>query len=246
MADNSPNAKPRAAMLTNVVLLEEKIVRCKARAGHLPGLIVFHGPSGIGKSVAAALATAQHDAVYVACKSTWTKSFLLKAILFELGIPAERGNPEMTEQIGRELAASGRPLIIDEADHLIDRGNIEIVRDIYEASLGVIILIGEELLPRKIQRYERIHNRVFDWVPGQFASVGDARELVRLYVDHVVIAEDLLDFVVTEAGGRPRRIAVNLDRIQDEAMKAGVKTADRKWWGTRPLFTGDAPSRKIA
>ena len=50
-----------------------------------------------------------------------------------------------------------RPLVIDEADFLVKRGMIEIVRAIYKycASAGSsIVLIGEENLPNALKMWE--------------------------------------------------------------------------------------------
>ncbi|WP_236549860.1 ATP-binding protein, partial [Profundibacterium mesophilum] len=74
---------------------------------------------------------------------------------------------EMVEAISAELAMSDAPLLIDEADMLVKRKMIEIVRDIYEGSGAPVILIGEELLPQKLQQWERIHGRMLDWVAAQ-------------------------------------------------------------------------------
>lgn len=57
----------------------------------------------------------------------------------------------MMDQIGEELSLSQRPLIIDEADFLVQKRMIEVVRDIYESSQATIILIGEEAMPVKLQ-----------------------------------------------------------------------------------------------
>nr|WP_249123784.1 ATP-binding protein [Pseudomonas aeruginosa] len=71
----------------------------------------------------------------------------------------------MADQIAEELAASGRPLIIDEMDHLVAAGQVELIRDLYESSQASILLIGEEMLPTKLKKYERFHGRVLSWVP---------------------------------------------------------------------------------
>ena len=50
--------------------------------------------------------------------------------------------------------------MIDEADYLVSRHMIEVIRDIYESSRATIILIGEEMLPQSLTRWERVHNRM--------------------------------------------------------------------------------------
>ena len=49
--------KPGTAPLTNVSLCLASLTRAIDRPRHLPGIVVFYGPSGYGKSTAATVAT---------------------------------------------------------------------------------------------------------------------------------------------------------------------------------------------
>ena len=122
---------------------------------------------------------------------------------------------------------------------------IELVRELHMVSEAPIILIGEEALPAKLKRFERVHNRILVWVPAQPASITDARQLAEMYVDGLVIADDLLAHVVEQRRGRIRRIVSNLEQIQQVAVRDGIETADRSWWGDRSLDTGEAPTRRL-
>jgi hypothetical protein len=58
---------------------------------------------------------------------------------------------EITEQVSERLALSGRPLIVDEMDHIVNQGAVEVIRDIYEGSHSPDLLYDrEENLPRKL------------------------------------------------------------------------------------------------
>lgn len=238
--------KPKAAMLGNVNATLEAVDRLKNRKAHLPGLGVIHGPSGYGKTVAATVATTEHRAAYVECRSTWTRKTFLEAVCRELGIrEPQKSLAGMVEEAGFELATSGRPLIVDEADILVDRGMIETLRELHMVSEAPVIMFGEEALPAKLRRHERVHNRVLEWVPAAPATLQDARALAELYLS-LTIADDLLAVVVEKAAGRIRRIVVNLDAIETEALREGVEQPGLKWWGNRPLYTGEAPRRTLA
>ena len=65
---------------------------------------------------------------------------MCEAILSEIGASPEATISRMVDQISQHLALSGAPLLIDEADYLVKRGMIEIVRDIYEGSGSPVIL----------------------------------------------------------------------------------------------------------
>lgn len=212
--------------------------------GHLPGLVVLYGPSGLGKSTAATVAATQLHAYYVEAKSSWTRKAVYQSILKGMGIVPAKTIYEMEEQVTAQLAASRRPLIVDEADHLVAKGSIEIIRDIYEGSGAAILLIGEENLPNSLARWERIHNRVLEWVPAQYADMDDAAALRDLYCDKATIADDLLERIHSTSKGVARRIVVNLERVQQAALAAGKKALDCAGWGERPLYTGEAPKRR--
>lgn len=242
---NLPAAPAAAAQITNMGLCDIALERALSRTRGLPGLVCFYGPSGYGKSMSAAWVTNARNAYYVQAASSWNKKHALKVILAEMGIKAGGTIPEMADQVAEELAASGRPLIIDEMDHLVEKGLVELVRDIYEASQAAILLIGEEGLPSKLRKYERFHGRVLSWVPAQPVSLADAKSLVPVYSDSVGIDDDLLVRVVKEAHGSVRRVAVNLGLIRDTAHELGAERMDLASWGDRPLYTGEAPKRRV-
>ena len=237
--------KPKAAMLTNVRALLELQETLKSRELHLPGLGVMYGPSGFGKSVAVAVGAASGEFAAVEIKPTWTRKAFLLAVAQELGVPPSKRDWETSQEIGAELAKSGRGLMIDEADILVDKGLIEIVRELHMGSLAPIILIGEEALHNKLKRAERVHNRVLKWLPAMPATLVDARQLVALHLDGLTVADDLLSHIVQKRRGIIRRIVVNLHEIQVAARREDVETATLDWWGDRPLDSGDAPNRRL-
>lgn len=152
------------APLKNVALCMKALERAMNSPEHLPRIVSFSGPSGYGKSMAASYAANKYKAYYVECKSSWTKRALLEAIMFQMRIPATGPIYKLTEQISEQLVLSGRPLIIDEMDHIVQRSAVEIIRDIYEGSKAPILLIGEELMPKRLEKWERFHGRVLDWL----------------------------------------------------------------------------------
>lgn len=232
--------------LTNVGLLTSAINRAMLRPQGLPGLVVAYGPSGLGKSVAAAWAANQHRAYYVECRDTWSKKAFLLAILREMAIAPARTLSEMVDQVAEQLSRSGRPLLIDDVQYLLDKRVANILTDIYNASQGTIVLIGEERVPASLAKLERLHNRVLEWVPAQPATLEDIRNLAAASYPKLSIDDDLLDNLRHQVRGCLRRIAVNLYRVHTEAQAAGVQSMDLASWGKRTWFTGEAPARRVA
>jgi DNA transposition AAA+ family ATPase len=234
------------APLTNVGLCLAAMQQAMERPRHLPGMVTLYGPSGWGKTTAAIYVANQTRAYYVQANSSWTRKAMLLATLKSMGIHPYGTIYRMTEQVAEQLTLSRRPLIVDEMDHLVDRNAVEVVRDIYEASGAAILLIGEERLPAKLKRWERFHGRMLDWIPAQPANLHDAAHLRTLYCQKVVIANDLLARIVEMSRGSIRRICVNLERTQSEALRQGLENIDLEQWGNRELFTGEAPRRRVA
>jgi len=236
--------RQQVAPLGNVALCFATLRRAITRPAHLPGIVCYYGPSGYGKSTAATLVTISYDAVYVQARSSWTRKAAHQAILKGLGVIPAKTVAEMSDQIAEELVLSKRPLIVDEADYLVERGSIEIIRDIYEASQAPVMIIGEEGLPNKLKRWERFHGRVLDWAPAQPATLEDCKALAKLHSGKVQIEDDLLDRVHEMSGGSVRRICVNLALIEEQSLVAGQDVMNLKMWGSRELYTGEAPSRR--
>lgn len=233
------------APLKNVGLCNQLLEMAMHRPAHLPGMVTFYGPSGWGKSFAAAYAANKHRAYYVECKSTWNKSALLKAVLREMGIVPAKVIYEMTDQICEQLAASRRPLIIDEMDHIVEKKAVEVIRDIYEGSNAAILLIGEENVDIKLRKWERFHNRMLAWQPAQPCDSADAKHLARLYCQDVSISDDLISHIQKTSNGVARRICVNLNLVEQTAINMGLDCIGLEAWGKRELYSGEAPRRRV-
>lgn len=233
------------APLRNVALCTTALGQAMDRPLHLPGLVAFYGPSGWGKTVSATYACNKFRAYYVAAKDAWTKRAFLEAVLMEMGIQPERVIYKMVDQISEQLVLSGKPLIIDEMDHLVKKGMVEIVRDIYEGSNATILMIGEEHLEANLRKWERFHNRVLKWEPAQPTNMDDIRHLARLYSPDIKITDDLLAYALKVNKGITRRICVNIDRFRRTAIKENLTTMDLKTWNNREIYTGEAPKRRV-
>jgi hypothetical protein len=242
------NDEPTVAPLTNVKICAVVLDKVARRAEHLPGMVVFYGPSGYGKSTAAAFAANRTRAYYVECRSTWTRRAVLSAMLHEMGMPLLKMGRiyEMADLVCEQLAKSGRPLIVDEMDHLVDKAAVELIRDIYDGSGAAILLIGEERLPKKLERWERFHGRILDFVPAQPASLDDVRHLSQLYCGGVVVEDDLLGRIHELSRGSVRRVCVNLDLVRHQAAALGKKSICLSGMDKIEFYTGQAPARSVA
>jgi hypothetical protein len=250
MSDAPRPVKPRGtfAVLKNVISFYELVVRVRDRASSLPNIGVMHGRSGDGKSYASIYAQNRTRAVRVEVGDSWTRKTLLTAILQECGVPRPLGTVSELAQLAKETLAEDprRPLFIDEADKVCDKGFIELVRELAMGSNVPVLLIGEEQLPFKLQKVERMHNRVLDWYGAVPSDLDDAQKLSDLLLpDGVTIEAGLLEDIRVEGDGRARRIATSLDGVAHWARNNGV-TAVSKANYTGAIYTGEPPKNRAA
>lgn len=236
------------APLRNVMLLQALIRTVTNRDEGMPGIGCFYGFSGYGKSQAAIYNTNATKACWIEVKSVWTRKTLTEKICLGLGIPAGRTVADSVEMIGLELAQSGRPLLLDEAHILCTDGMMKLIHDIYESAHGSsIVLIGEEQLPQSLKRWERVHNRILDWVAAQPADLREVGVLAQLKCRGLSVSEEVLQHALTVSDAVARRIVSNLAQVNDYARiegKSEIAAGDIpkiKW------LTGQAPTaRRIA
>jgi DNA transposition AAA+ family ATPase len=238
------HAPPTIAVLKNVTAIMVLLDKLANRPANLPGIGVMAGHSGYGKTTAAQYAQNKLGAVYIEARHYWTQRTFCEALLHELGVHRPRGTiaAMMGEAIELLADAPERPLIIDEADKLCDKKSIELVRDLYETSGAPVLLVGEELLPRKLAQYERVHNRVLDWVYAQPCDLADCRALAEIICPGLDIADDLLERINRGTHGRARRIATTLHDVAEFARNDGSLVVDAASYQGR-IFSGETPRR---
>ena len=243
--DGTPvNPRSAFAPLRNIALMEQLILSLQQRSPHLPGMGCFHGPSGFGKTFAASWAAANLRACYVEAGNNWSPKSMMTAILKELGLPVRKSASvdEMKAEAAEELEKSRRPLLIDEADRLVERRLVEQARELHDNSGTPVVLIGEEGLPHKLKPLERVHNRMLKWQPLEPCDLDDARQLARLYCQRIEIDDDLLALLVARVHGSTRRIAVNIERFAEFGHGEGLKRVTCADWGDRAIYTGAPPA----
>lgn len=211
----------------------------------LPGMGVFHGYSGLGKTYASIYAQNITNALRLEVGDSWTKAKFLQNLLREAGVEPRRATiADLTEQAINALADDwDRPLFIDEADKLADKKMLELVREIHEHSQVPVLLIGEELLPEKLEKVERVHNRVLDWVPAEPCDHADALLLAKNVCPKVALSDDLIDLVVDKTKGRARRIVVNFNKIAEHARNCRETSLSPSSFDEDFFYTGERRSR---
>lgn len=241
MPDNS-TLYNTVAPLANVARLGALIDRTMNRAHGLPGMGCFYGKAGYGKTTAGIYCTNTVNACHVEAVPLGGTKKLLEMIVIELGLRPKRLVTDLFDQAAQELAISGRPLIIDEADQILTTRMIETVRHLHDKSGSPVILAGEEQLPQHLQRWERVHGRMLAWVEAEPATAEDVRHLARIYAPRVEVMPDLREAVLAASKASMRYISTNLAAIAEFAAVRGLDRVSKADWGGGAFHTGEPPT----
>lgn len=229
------------APLANVTRLVALIDRAQNAPHGLERMGCFYGRAGLGKTTAGIYATNTMNACHVEALPFGGLKTLFEMIVTELGLRPKGTIPDMFKQAAEELSKSGRPLIIDEADHILSTKMIEAVRHLHDKSGSPVILMGEELLPQKLQVWERVHGRMLAWVEAEPATLDDVGHLARIYAPKVEIVPELRRMLFEASKQSQRYISTNLAALAEFAATRGLQRVTVADW-TGAFHTGEPPT----
>jgi DNA transposition AAA+ family ATPase len=237
----------RPVPIKNVAAFSTLVAKVVERPLHLPGMACFSAPSGYGKSRAAAFGANKYRGRYVECDQYTTAKSLLVMILKELGVAQPRGSvPELIEEAILRLAADiRRPLIVDEAHHIAHKRFVDLLRTLHDKSGAPVILIGEETLPKQLESFERVHNRMLAWVQARPLDAEDFGMLAKSLYPSVILGADLAEHILHTMKGNTRRVIVNLDEVAQRAKKLGIDQISlAQFLEQGPVIGRDAPNAR--
>lgn len=235
------------ASIATLDLVAATLERLSNRRLGVPGIGVLYGPSGWGKTFSTNTLANESRAYYVQMLSAWRSKDLLEKILSEMGVAHGKSTvSKLLDMVTQQLSASRRTLIIDEFDHAAKNDTlVELTRDIYEGSQGSLLLVGEELLPRKLEAWERFHSRVSTWAPAQKVSIEDAIKLTPIYCPGITVADDALARLVVLSKGSVRRVVNCLTAIHEHSQLYALDEVSAQTLAGITLPSDRAPERRV-
>lgn len=143
----------------NVLRAWEAIMQVEDVQKGQPGLCLFHGSAGRGKTVAVENYYTLNGGVYLRVWQDWTQNAFMQALCFK--VTGRRVGPTQRckEAVCESLDNDRRTLFVDEADRL-HLARIEDLRDIHDSTGCPVILVGEEELKHLIDQKSRVSSRV--------------------------------------------------------------------------------------
>jgi DNA transposition AAA+ family ATPase len=231
--------KTAIAPIKNIARLAELGTSLQSRASMLPGIAVAYGESGIGKSTGLTwLSTTKLNACYVRALQLWSPSTMLQAIAEELAVRPAHTLTATIKRIVAELARTQRPLIVDEADYVVDQTRLlNTLRDLHDLSTMPLILVGMADFVRKLRtrgEQRQFAGRValeMEFMPLDFPDVAVLAQALA----EVEIAEDLLKLLHEKSQGITRLACVGIGRIETFAKTTGLSRVGAAQWANRSL-----------
>ncbi|GAB4182009.1 MAG: ATP-binding protein [Thalassobaculales bacterium] len=206
------------------------------RPAGLPGMGLIYGASGLGKTTACAWLRNEIDAVYLCASPLWSPSAMLAALSVELGGRPMHRAAAMADYIGRRLADTGRAVMIDEADYVMQSARlIDTLRYLHDGTAAPIILIGMTGIDQRVRMREQLAGRMSQWVQVTPADRDDVGLLVDSLAE-VAVDRDLVDHLHLKAKGSVRRVVVGLSQIEQRARVRGLVRIGLAEWGDGALF----------
>lgn len=203
-------------------------------------MMLLYGATGAGKTTALAYLLNRTNAIYVEASPSWTLHSMLATIMRALGAEPKGRAADMEAYIIDQMAIEGRPLFVDELDHMLLPGQsttlrmLECLRSLYDKSKMPVLMVGMDKIDRKIQLREQLKRRIFQWVKFEDLTLEDARILTDACVE-VPVADDWLEDAYTATQGRIGRLVLVLAQAERRAKANAWIQIDKPTWGDRPL-----------
>lgn len=235
------------AIVKNISRLQEAVDAAMNRDSGVEGMCVVHGKTGAGKTTAISwlitqLKNADIHPIWVEASPSWSLKSMLADICRACAIEPKGSSAELVAHIKEQMLA-GRPLFIDEVDHLFLPGSdttlrmIEQIRSLYDFAKVPVVLIGMDKLERKLKTREQLYRRVFQWVEFQDLDIDDIRVLADTIIE-IPVADDFLGMLIQKTGGRVGRIVLGLAQAERRAKGNKWPEIDLDRWGDKPLNLG--------
>lgn len=208
----------------------------------MPALGLIHGRTGSGKTTALAAVVNQYDAVFIRAFVAITLSSLLDNLCAALKVPFRSGrNADKYAAICQKLQeGKPRPIFVDEADYLLhDTRMLECLRDIHDAAMVPVMLVGMEGFEGRVSHKPQFYRRISQKVEFKPLDLEDTA-LVAASLCDVQIAPDLLEQIHKETKGSIGLVVVALSKLEAFAKGNRIATLDVEGWGRKGILAGVA------
>lgn len=189
-----------------------------------PGMGLFFGAPGLGKSEAAIHMHVQKDYVYLRAKAAWSIRWFLNDLLHELNEKEEGRTKNAYNRLIEVLRIDPRLVIIDEVDHMLHNSKIiETMRDIHDESGNCFLLIGMHNAERKLKGFPHIYSRFADVIRASPIKKDEILEISEKLAE-VPMHEKAAERLYQVTNGEFRKIITWLNYLEQKAKTNSMDT----------------------
>ncbi|UQZ90535.1 hypothetical protein C4J81_15495 [Deltaproteobacteria bacterium Smac51] len=194
----------------------------------VPGMGLVHGVKGLGKTTVAIHYAGQKEnrAVYARAKSDWTYTWMMDELLIELRVTPRGGGKAKHDALVEALLEKPRLIIIDETN-IIKTALLETLRTVHDLTHNPFLFIGHEGVRDRLMRLGPFYDRLLYSTELKPLSLVDLTVYCQEALD-VGIDDDVLEKVLTRAGGNFRKSVTHLKNLEDHAKVRGSGKIDLK------------------
>ena len=165
---------------------------------NIPKIALVFGDYGLGKSETIKWWTFKNECIYIRANQGMTTRWLLSEIADELNIQSYWHINETFKEIESALLNNRQTIIIDEIDYLIERKVIETLRDLHDRTGCHMVLVGMNLVNKKLARYPHLMDRIYKTYKFESYDKEDIKQILSELSD-INITDDGLEYLATRA-----------------------------------------------
>lgn len=225
--------KDHFVITKNVKRFQMVINRINHKLRGVERMALVTGEIGLGKSEAAIQYGAHNGAVILNIWPRMSQHWLLRALVWELGMEPAWRPEKLIEQLKGRLLGKPRTIIFDEIDHLFrDSGSgkvdaLETIRKVHDVCHCPIVLIGEEWIDKKISKFPRIDDRIVERTKFEKFDFSDVKQIIGELSDFR-FENDAIEKITQDSGGRFRPIMSLIHAAEERAKMNGLRTVGAK------------------
>lgn len=235
--------RAKVAIVKNIGRLMDAYDAIEQRDAGVEGMCLVYGSTGVGKTTALSFLMNRKNAIYVEASPAWTLTSMLASIVRAVGIEPHGRAADLESVIVDEMAIKGRPLFIDELDHMLLPGQtttlrmLESLRSIYDKSRMPIVMVGMSKIDRKIKLREQLARRVFQWVEFHDLDREDIR-ITATDMCEIPVDDGFVEYLFEQTQGRMGRVVLGLAQAERTARGNRWSSISMQRWGNRTLQLG--------
>jgi len=209
------------AKTSNVNKFIAAMDRLHQRSYGIPGMALVYGSPGLGRTHTVLWWYSQNNGIYVPAKRYMSPRWLLHEIVSELGASPSRQVADLFLQCKDLLMENPRTIIIDEIDYLIPDAKVEVLRDIHDTIGTPIVMVGMEMVDKKLMRLKHLFDRISEVVKFSDLTEQDIKMIIDQMCE-VKLSADAIQFI-SSLTNRFRRLVVWIYRAEAIARANDLK-----------------------